>query len=100
MTGPDEEDIPFPMVLDWYRADRPIELPVWIQLTESTRQAMSDAATRVFVERIAALVAMLHDPAEVLSLVDGGESRRRADLIRAMAQETRRRNGDIAADGR
>jgi hypothetical protein len=92
MTEPDE-DIPFPVILDWYRAERPIELPVWIQLTESTRQAMADAATRVFVERIAALAAMLRDPAEVLSLVDGGEAKRRADLMRAMAQETRRREG-------
>jgi len=82
------------MLLDWYRAERPVPLQEWIELQEETRQTLADAATRVFLERIGALAAMFADPAELWSLVDGGVAKKRSALIQAMEAETRRRNSN------
>ena len=85
------------VILDWYRADQPIPFHVWAEQPEATRQAFVEASLRCWVERCNILTAMQHDAPRVLAEIDGGKTQRRADLMRALAEETRRRNGGNSA---
>jgi len=79
---PTEQDI-----LDWYRADRPMPLDVWILQPQDTRETFIGAATQVALERYTLAVSVLADASKAIAPIDGGRLQERARILEAMERE-------------